>query len=129
MCVQDNSIEMNFPQKVLELFFFYAFPEVLCNQCTIGKQVNYLRASDLSWLRIVLNPGWYLIQRPNTSPLLSNPTWCLLCLCRTADRQNTLDFSSRLDANRAVRDERHGRTKGGGRVWDSNQWGATVCED
>ena len=32
-----------------------------------------------------------------------------------AHRQNTLAFSSRLDANRVVRDERDGRTKGRGR--------------
>ena len=107
-------------------FFCSCTCQGIRNKCTIRKQVNYCRASDLSWLRIVLSPGWYRIQPLNTSPLLSQPTLLLVCLCRTADRQNTLAFSSWLDPNGAVRDARHGGTKGRGREWDSDQWGATV---
>lgn len=33
-------------------------------------------------------------------PLLARAHGCLLCPCRTAARQNTVAFSSRLDANR-----------------------------
>lgn len=35
-----------------------------------------------------------------SAPLLARAHGCLLCPCRTAARQNTFAFSSRLDANR-----------------------------
>lgn len=46
-----------------------------------------------------------MVSPPNTSPVLSDPSCHPFCFYRTADRQNKLAFSSRLNANRAVRDE------------------------